>query len=145
VHHPPELQGVPRAPGRGRPAGTWTFDVREGDATTGSYVNHFLGVRPSDDGDLLSELKTSGRYLPPAVLPIAEDPGGSLICIDGREQAEGPVVFWDSEFSGFGPEEVELFPIAPSFEAFLEGLTEREPQPEPEERPSGWRRLFGRS
>jgi hypothetical protein len=128
----------------GRPTGPRVFRFREGDSEGRSSVTNFLGVRPSPDGDLLLQIKSTGDDLPKGVLPIATDPNGNAICIDARDGRDGPVLFWDHEQVPEEPGDANLYEIAPTFEAFLDGLEDFEPLPDPEPRPSGWRRLFGR-
>jgi cell wall assembly regulator SMI1 len=127
----------------GRPVEGSVFRFRDGDRERRSFVNNFLGVRPAPDGDLLREVELTGDLLPKGVLPIAGDPVGNVICIDARGGGDGPVLFWDHEQVPEEPDESNLHEIAPTFEAFLDGLEDFEPLPEPE-RQSGWRRLFGR-
>jgi SMI1 / KNR4 family (SUKH-1) len=127
----------------GRPTGPRVFRFQEGDGESKSSVAHFLGVRSSPDGDLLLQVKSIGDALPKGVLPIATDSSGNAICIDARDGRDGPVLFWDHEESSDEPDEANLYGIAPTFEAFLDGLEDFEPLPEPAA-PSGWRRLFGR-
>jgi cell wall assembly regulator SMI1 len=129
----------------GRPSGPRVFRFHQGDGESDSSVAHFLGVRPSPDGDLLLQIKSIGGALPKGVLPIATDSNGNVICIDARDGRDGPVVFWDHEEIPDQPDDSNLYEIAPTFEAFLEGLEDYEPLPEPEpKQPSAWRRLFGR-
>jgi cell wall assembly regulator SMI1 len=127
----------------GRPTDGSAFRFRERERESSSLINNFPGVRPSPDGDLLLQVDSIGDYLPKGVLPIAGDPFGNAICIDARDARDGPVMFWDHEQIPEEPDDSNLYEIAPNFEAFLDGLEELEPLPEPE-RPTGWRRLFGR-
>jgi cell wall assembly regulator SMI1 len=141
---PPSYKAFLTRQDGGRPMEDWVFRYRKGDRERRGSITYFLGVRPSDDGDLLSEVDTIGDYLPKGVLPIAGDSFGNAIVIDARDGRDGPVSFWDHEQIPEQPDDSNLYEIAPSLEAFLDGLEEAEPLPEPEPRPSGWRRIFGR-
>ena len=100
--------------------------------------------RPCPDGDLLGQIESIGDALPQGVLPIATDSNGNAIAIDARDGRDGAVLFWDHEEIPEEPDDSNLYEIAPTFEAFLDGLEDFEPLPESRQRPSGWRRLLGR-
>jgi cell wall assembly regulator SMI1 len=127
----------------GKPAGPRVFRFRQHEQEANSSVRNFLGVGPSPNGDLLSKIRSIGSHVPKGVLPIATDPNGNAICIDARDGRDGPVLFWDHEEIPEEPDDSNLYEIAPTFEAFLDGLEDFEPLPEPEP-PTGWRRIFGR-
>ena len=85
--------------------------------------------------------------VPAGVLPIGRDPGGNLICIDGRDGADGPVFLWDHDFENFdGPaDDANLYFIAPDLDTFFARLHEnRDPPPEVQVQSRGLKRLFGR-
>jgi cell wall assembly regulator SMI1 len=109
-----------------------------------SVVDGFLGVAPVEPplSNLADTAQSLGERLLPGVVPIADDPFGNLVCIDCREQADGPVVFWDHEYEGDPPDAANLYPIAPDLASFLASL--REPEPLPPPKPRGLKRLFGR-
>jgi cell wall assembly regulator SMI1 len=110
-------------------------------------VRLFFGIAPSPNGDLVSEVRMLGNRVPPGVLPIGGDSFGNLVCLDGRNGRDGPVLFWDHEYEGDPPDEANLYEIAPDLQTFLDSLTEPTPPTrELSQRHSatGWRRLFGR-
>lgn len=81
--------------------------------------------------------------IPPHMLPIAYDPGGNviLLAVSGATQPAGSVWFWDHEQRPSAPSPDEpwradatsadatrgLYPVAPSFTAFLESLRAKPP------------------
>lgn len=66
--------------------------------------------------------------LPAGLFPIACDGGGDLICLSLSGDDAGAVVFWDSFGEPKGPSYSDVYRIADSFTAFLDGL-----QPLPED------------
>lgn len=61
-----------------------------------------------------------GGVIPRHLLPIADDPGGNLICLVLSGSNRGAVCFWDHESAG-DPDE-SITELAPDFDAFLRGL-----------------------
>ena len=111
-------------------------------------VRSFLGlapVSPPDENLVETAMSLAGR-VPDGVLPIAEDSLGNVVCLDGREGGDGPVLFWDHEYEGEPPDEANLYLIAPNLQAFLDGLEEppERPRPPAGSKPKGLKRLFGR-
>ena len=107
-------------------------------------VRRFLGLSPvPPPGENLVEtaMSLAGR-VPDGVLPIAEDSLGNVVCLDGRDGGDGPVLFWDHEYEGDPADEANLYVVAPNFRTFLDGLDEPAERPPPT--PKGLRRLFGR-
>jgi hypothetical protein len=121
------------------------FSFRQGDRDQSDYVRLFYGIAESPNGDLVSETTALSHSLPEGLLPIAADSFGNQVVLDGREGADGPVYFWDHELQTEPPDDSGLSWVAPDLETFLDSLAEDPDtdQPEPE-KPSGWRRLFGR-
>jgi hypothetical protein len=117
------------------------------DRRQSSSVSTFLGVEPAADGDLVGVVERVGD-IPPGILPIASDEFGIFVCIDTRDDRDGPVLFWDHE-EGFD-DEVDfsnLYEIAPDLQTFLDALTEAPPlefEPIVISRRGGWRRLLRR-
>jgi hypothetical protein len=109
-----------------------------------SLVRTFLGVTPSHNGDIVETLELLGDRMLAGVLPIGDDPMGNLICLDGRDGRDGPVLFWDHERETEPPSDANLFELAPDLESFLESLTPPEELPAPPPQPSRLRRLFAR-
>jgi hypothetical protein len=122
------------------------FSFRQHDREQSDRVRLFYGVAESPNGDLVGEAESMTGRLPEGVLPIAGDSFGNLVVLDGRDDNDGPVFFWDHEFETDLPDESDLFWVAPDLSTFLDQL-EPEPEPppaEPEPERTGWRRLFGR-
>lgn len=94
------------------------FEDSEGDPITGC-----LGVLLSadrDEGDNIYEAHEdmdSSKH--PKIIPIADDGGGNLLCLDFRKGPKPSVLY-------FFFEEGEFVPVAASFGAFLELLEEAE-------------------
>ncbi len=61
-----------------------------------------------------------GGVVPQHLLPIADDPGGNLICLVLNGSNRGAVCFWDHERAR-SPDE-SITELAPDFDAFLRGL-----------------------
>jgi hypothetical protein len=122
-----------------------TFTFEQHDREQSSRVAAFLGVLPAADGDLAGTAGVVGD-VPKGLLAIAEDEFGNLICIDGRDGRDGPILFWDHEegFDDGEPDFSNLYEIAPDLQTFLDGLTEPELPPATPQQRTGWRRLFGR-
>ncbi len=108
-----------------------------------SLVNVFLGVRSSNTSNVINTLDLLGDRMRAGILPIAYDTGGNLVCIDGRDGRDGPILFWDHEEETEPPSEENLRWVAPDLTTFLDMLVPNDPPPliPPA---SGWRRLFGR-
>lgn len=97
------------------------------------YVHRFLEVSNDEDASLVENFKLykrKHRWLPENLVPIATDPGGSLICLSVAGKDRGGVYFWDHEQASERElndpsdyEDVTL--IAKSFDKFLAGFPER--------------------
>ena len=99
---------------------------------------------PSPDGDLVGTAEDPrATACPPASLPIADDPFGNLVCLDGRDGRDGPVLFWDHESEGDPPDEANLYEIAPDLRD-VPGGARGDARPLPPQQPrKGLQRLFG--
>ncbi len=62
---------------------------------------------------------TAGERIPKRVVPIAEDIGGNMVCMDVGPDRNGAIYFWDHEFELDDDLEENLALIAPNFSAFL--------------------------
>ncbi len=104
-------------------------------------VHVLLGVGYPTNADLVF---TAGidDTIPRGVLPVASDPFGNLICVDGRGDPDGPVLFWDHEEISEPPDESNLYFVAPDLKTFLDGLTEPPPPEAPPQARRGWRARF---
>jgi hypothetical protein len=105
------------------------FPIRGCKRDTHGYVQVFYRVE-----ELADQARTFRRRMPPGLLPIANDPGGNLICLacEGSGKRPGRVFFWEMEFEAdTGEGETvgwrNLYHIADNFGAFLRAL---EPDPE---------------
>ena len=71
---------------------------------------------PKDPVGILSYYGSIDSGIPENVVPIARDAGDYLVCLDLREGQQAVVLF--------EPSRMELFPVARSFEDFIDGLYE---------------------
>lgn len=95
-----------------------------------STVNRFLAIHDGPHSNFVEYFKTyktEHPRVPEELVPIANDPGGNLICIALAGDRPGAVYFWDHEeeadFRDGEPatwDNVHL--VADSFDAFLQGL-----------------------
>jgi hypothetical protein len=97
------------------------FTVRGGTlGTWRSCVGCILSLDPRHSDNVYSHVGDGVQPagLPAGVIPIIDDGGGDLVCLDYRTAAEPRVVYWAHEVGG-----VEgIVPVADSFVAFLELL-----------------------
>ncbi len=97
-------------------------------------IHYFLAM--SDDNpnisfdDHFKTYKDDEKRLPDAVIPVAFDPGGNLICLAVNGKKAGTVYFWDHEEERSSPRAVErgknLAVIADSFQEFIDDLKAEE-------------------
>jgi SMI1-KNR4 cell-wall len=93
-------------------------------------VNRFLGLHSGKHDNLYDYLmlyKEREKRIPSNLIPIANDPGGNLIClsIDGSDL--GNIYFWDHDFEAENETEADysnVFFIANSLDEFLQNLRE---------------------
>lgn len=140
-HIPPSYRAFLAVSDGGRPVKD-CFSFEQRDHAQNDTVKTFLGIRPAPDGDIVETLELIGD-IPNGVLPIALDPFGNLVCLDGRDGRDGPVLFWDHEEGFDPPSDSNLHEIAPDLQTFLNSLRERPALPAAQPK-TGWRRLFGR-
>jgi SMI1-KNR4 cell-wall len=143
-HIPPSYKAFLAEQDGGRPVRD-IFAFEQDNRPQESDVKRFLGLAPvlAPGRNLVDTAQALWTRVPEGVLPIARDSFGNLVCLDGRNGRDGPVLFWDHELEGDPPDESNLYFIAPDLQTFLDGLYESEPLP-PLTKPKGLRRLFGR-
>ncbi len=91
------------------------------DKANASCVSYFFGVDlGTKDMDLEHNVDAYKGRIPKRFLPIAEDPGGNIICIGG-DNGES-VYFWFHEAETEPPTMDNMYLIADSFQTFLDGL-----------------------
>jgi hypothetical protein len=61
--------------------------------------------------------------LPAGVILIGGDPGGNGICLVISGERRGQIWFWDHEREPSKPDWSNMDLVAPSFDAFMRGLT----------------------
>jgi cell wall assembly regulator SMI1 len=95
-----------------------------------SIINWFLAIYDGKYDNLkecIEIFKIEEKRMPRHILPIADDPGGNMICISTSGADEGYIYFWDHEqevdYSVSDDSDYSnLFLIAKSFNEFLNGL-----------------------
>jgi hypothetical protein len=128
----------------GRPV-NYCFSFEHEDRTLEEVVKKFFGVAPPASRgatNLVSTVEILMDRVPYGVLPIACDPFGNLICLDGRDGRDGPVYFWDHEYEGEPPDEANLYEIAPDLQTFLDSLYEDPDPPNPARKRGQLQRLL---
>ena len=121
---PPSYRALLAEQDGGRPVRA-CFRFQQEDREQVDSVKWFLGVAPALDGDLVETAESLWERVPAGVLPIAPDPVGNYICLDGRDGRDGPVYLWDHEYEGEEPDGANLYEIAPDMQRFLDGLVEK--------------------
>lgn len=103
---------------------TFTYRQVKGKAQR-TMVAWFFSVGPHEDESLLEFAEDFEGRVPVDTLPIARDPGGSLILIGVAGTRRGQVLFWDRNHEapeGDPPWEKNIVPLAPNLAAFLDML-----------------------
>ncbi len=92
-------------------------------------VSRFLGIHNGEFDNLYQAVKTYKIFqkrLPDNLLPIANDPGGNLICLSLIGNDLGSIYFWNHDWEADDHEEPtyeNIFLIATSFTEFIDSLT----------------------
>ncbi len=108
--------------GRVSPAG-FVFAERTGPYTD-SLVHALYSLYDGDLCNLQKALLSRNGRMPDGVIPIGNDPGGNAICLVLTGDRRGQVWFWDHEREPeTQPDWSNMDLIAPSFDAFMRGLT----------------------
>ncbi|MDR3668689.1 MAG: SMI1/KNR4 family protein [Ignavibacteriaceae bacterium] len=107
------------------------FKFIEKGAETNSNIDWFLAIYDGQFDNLewyVAIYKLKQKRLPINLLPIANDPGGNLVCISCLGKDYGSVYFWDHENEV--DYEIEddtnysnLYLVSHSFKEFLESLS----------------------
>jgi hypothetical protein len=97
------------------------FEVKRPGDSWRSSVAVLLSLDPRHDDNVFECLKNLSvdDQLPTGLLPIIDDGGGDLICLDYRVAGpDPPVVYWAHELGGGDA----VVAVSPSFRTFLELL-----------------------
>lgn len=130
VRFPDEYRAIVKTCQRGYPVERDGFQVRQGKRTTGACLGCLLMVDPAATSDSIIPTLASVRIddqIPDNVIPFGAVGNGDLICFDYRH-TDGdavPVVYWDHEWD----KDESVFPLAPTFAAFLDMLEPDEDGP----------------
>ena len=89
-------------------------------------LNVFFGVNSNDVYDIIKNYDNYQRRISLDLLPIANDPGGNIICISVKNNI-GAVYYWDHEDEivvekGEEIDNSNLYLIANSFDEFIKSL-----------------------
>lgn len=113
--------------GRPQPSGFSSYE-RDGSLHDQSVVDWFFGINTGTYHNDLEQRYTMvrERRVPANLFPIANDPGGNLICLSVEGTDIGTVYFWDHEFEASNDGDLltydNIFSIASNFDEFLDGL-----------------------
>jgi hypothetical protein len=115
------------------PWGYTRFSFRQHGREMG-MLNAFFGVMMSGSYDIAKNYKMYKGRMPVGLLPIANDPGGNIICLSTAGDDKGSVYFWDHEEErpGLGPSYSNLYPLSGSLEEFIDTLEFEQLQDEEE-------------
>ncbi len=112
----------------GRPKPSGFHYKHETGRYTDSRVDWFLAIYDGESDnfeDYFNTYKVDQVRLPIELVPIANDPGGNLVCISVKGKNKGAVYFWDHENEA-GDNETPSYQnvhlLADSFSEFLESL-----------------------
>ncbi|MEQ1695534.1 MAG: SMI1/KNR4 family protein [Hyphomicrobiaceae bacterium] len=87
-------------------------------------IQEFFGVsRDVQTSNIDWNAKAYRGVIPAALLPIACDSCGSLICLGLGEEAAGRIYFWDCEEDLGDGSWLPTYEVAHSFDAFVAALT----------------------
>ena len=104
------------------------FPITNNPSGNKGIITDFFGINTYDSNDLNSVFETykSTHRLPQSYFPIAQDPGGNLICLSYGGENVGKVFFWDHEGEyeeGEQPGYRNMYLIADTLPQFLDSLT----------------------
>jgi len=86
-------------------------------------IQVFFGIDdPVESCNLDWNIKTLNARLPANLFPIACDDGGDIVCLSLFGDDAGSVLFWDCYNEPGEPSYANVYRIAESFTAFIEGL-----------------------
>ena len=89
-----------------------------------SLVRELYGLEAADvEMTIIGALGIYAGRIPSTILPIGEDIGSYPICLSLADKDYGAVYYWDLEGGHVGARPTaNVYPLAPSFTAFLQGL-----------------------
>lgn len=89
-------------------------------------VEQFLGIGVEDEyAEIERYLSMYKDRIPADYFPIAQDPGGNVICMATEGSDTGKIFFWDHEEEaeeGEPPTRQNLYQVAETLDAFLQQL-----------------------
>jgi len=88
-------------------------------------VDVFLGFRSGEQTDFFHRLEVYRERIPADTIPIADDPGGSLLLLGVRGSNTGRVFFWAHDYEVDEAQSADYSNIgivAPDFDALLQCL-----------------------
>ncbi|MBK9260298.1 MAG: SMI1/KNR4 family protein [Polyangiaceae bacterium] len=94
-----------------------------------SRVARFYGIHAGPHSNLEKDCAFFAERLPPAIIPIADDQGGNIICLGIEGKRRGKIYFWDheDEFDEHGEGRQDygnVYFLANSIDEFLRQLRE---------------------
>lgn len=121
VKLPPDYKQFLRTVNGGIPSPS-VFDVPGWDVVC---LDFLYGIGPERDScDLEYEQEDLEGQVPPGLITVGLEPGGSCLLLRVSEPGIRRVFFFDRSGFWVGPGGQNIFPVADSFSAFLESLRE---------------------
>lgn len=94
----------------------------EGEEPQLAAVAYFLAIYDGEDENFFDYFETYKDRIPPELIPIARDPGGSLVLLSVKDAHKGKVYFWQQDFEPDEPDYSNICFVANSFDEFLNSL-----------------------
>jgi cell wall assembly regulator SMI1 len=89
----------------------------------GISVGDFFGIRSQRAANLQFWIDEAGNELLPDFIPVADDPGGNLLCLRLTEPDRGAIYYWDASPDRDLDETTgTMFKVAESIDEFLKRL-----------------------
>jgi cell wall assembly regulator SMI1 len=127
IHLPDQYRSFLLVHNGGRPTPSIFRYRNEAGPYTDSEVDWFLAIQSKDYNDFetyYDRYKIHRIRMPTELVPIADDPGGNVICIVVDGPKLGAVYFWDHEEEQDLPSYKNVHLIANSFDEFMNLLSE---------------------
>jgi len=132
IHYPADFRVLAPTIHDSRPSLVTFFYNHRGLGRVGSSFSYVLSFNPTSSAYVPRKMANlESGLIPAGVVPFGIDGGGDLMAFDFRQDADNPPVVYvaisDAEEEG----ERHIYPLAPSFSAFLDMLVADPDQPSP--------------
>lgn len=81
----------------------------------GSSLGVLLSFNPDDSENILDTYRRLSPFLPPSIIPFADDGGGDFMCFNFHQPGPSSVAYWHHG-------EEDVVPLSDSFSSFLDLL-----------------------